>query len=57
LAEDHQRAIREGMAGGIRGGMKNFKRLYEQDNPHPVEVVGPRLRKMVPWLKAKEPPK
>jgi ketol-acid reductoisomerase len=39
------------------GGMKNFKRLYEQDNQHPVEVTGRRLRKMMPWLKAKEPPK
>src|SRR4051812_22315236 len=39
------------------GGMKNFKRLYEQDNTHPVEVTGRRLRKMMPWLKAKEPPK
>jgi ketol-acid reductoisomerase len=38
-------------------GMKNFKRLYEQDNSHPVEVIGRRLRKMMPWLKAKEPPK
>ena len=38
-------------------GMKNFKRLYEQDNNHPVEVIGRRLRKMMPWLKAKEPPK
>ena len=39
------------------GGMKNFKRLYEADNGHPVEVTGRRLRKMMPWLKAKEPPK
>jgi ketol-acid reductoisomerase len=39
------------------GGLKNFKRLYEQDNNHPVEVTGRRLRKMMPWLKAKEPPK
>ena len=39
------------------GGMKNFKRLYEADNTHPVEVVGRKLRKMMPWLKAKEPPK
>jgi ketol-acid reductoisomerase len=38
-------------------GLKNFKRLYEQDNNHPVEVTGRRLRKMMPWLKAKEPPK
>jgi ketol-acid reductoisomerase len=39
------------------GGMKNFKRLYEADNSHPVEVTGRKLRKMMPWLKAKEPPK
>jgi ketol-acid reductoisomerase len=39
------------------GGMKNFKRLYEADNNHPVEVTGRRLRKLMPWLKAKEPPK
>jgi len=39
------------------GGMKNFNRLYEADNSHPVEVVGRKLRKMMPWLKAKEPPK
>jgi ketol-acid reductoisomerase len=39
------------------GGMKNFKRLYEADNSHPVEVTGRRLRKMMPWLHAKEPPK
>jgi ketol-acid reductoisomerase len=39
------------------GGMKNFKRLYEADNTHPVEVTGRKLRKMMPWLKAKEPPK
>jgi ketol-acid reductoisomerase len=38
-------------------GMKNFKRLYEADNNHPVEVIGRKLRKMMPWLKAKEPPK
>ncbi len=39
------------------GGMKNFKRLYEADNSHPVEVTGRKLRKMMPWLNAKEPPK
>jgi ketol-acid reductoisomerase len=41
----------------FEGGMKNFKRLYEADNQHPVEVIGRKLRKMMPWLKAKEPPK
>jgi ketol-acid reductoisomerase len=39
------------------GGLKNFKALYEKDNTHPVEVTGRRLRKMMTWLKAKEPPK
>ena len=39
------------------GGLKNFKRLYEADNNHPVEVTGRRLRKMMPWLNAKEPPR
>ncbi len=37
-------------------GMTNFKRLYEQDRNHPVEVVGKKLRKLMPWLKAKEVP-
>src|SRR5689334_4026881 len=39
------------------GGLKNFKRLYEADHTHPVETTGRRLRKMMPWLNAKEPPK
>jgi ketol-acid reductoisomerase len=39
------------------GGMKNFNRLYEQDKSHPMETTGKRLRQMMPWLKAKEPPK
>ena len=39
------------------GGMKNFNRLYEADNNHPVEVTGRKLRKMMTWLNAKEPPK
>ncbi len=43
--------------GEFESGMKNFKRLYEADRDHPMEVVGRELRKMMPWLKAKEPPK
>lgn len=41
----------------FQAGMKNFNRLYEADHTHPVETTGRRLRKMMPWLKAKEPPK
>ncbi len=47
----------KGWRGEYEGGLKNFKRLYEADNSHPVEVTGRKLRKMMPWLKAKEPPK
>jgi ketol-acid reductoisomerase len=43
--------------GEYEAGLKNFKRLYEQDLNHPVETTGKRLRKLMPWLKAKEPPK
>ena len=39
------------------GGLIKFKELYEKDNNHPVEVTGRRLRKMMTWLNAKEPPK
>jgi ketol-acid reductoisomerase len=39
------------------GGLKNFKRLYEADNNHPVEVTGRKLRGMMTWLNAKTPPK
>ena len=39
------------------GGMKEFKRLYEADNNHPVEVTGRQLRGMMSWLNAKTPPK
>ncbi|RYG83078.1 ketol-acid reductoisomerase, partial [bacterium] len=39
------------------GGMKEFKRLYEADNNHPVEVTGRELRAKMTWLNAKTPPK
>ncbi len=35
-------------------GMKNFKRLYEKEYNHPVEVVGRKLRRMMTWIDAKE---
>ena len=38
-------------------GMGEFNKLYEADNAHPVETTGRRLRQMMPWLGAKEPPK
>jgi ketol-acid reductoisomerase len=37
-------------------GKPNFKRLYEADKNHPIEVVGKKLRKMFSWMQAKETP-
>ncbi len=37
-------------------GMGKFKQLYEADKNHPLEVVGRRLRQMMPWLHAKDVP-
>lgn len=37
-------------------GMPNFKRLYEADKNHPIEVIGKQLRKMFTWMEAKEAP-
>ncbi|MCK4602844.1 MAG: ketol-acid reductoisomerase, partial [Phycisphaerae bacterium] len=39
-----------------KAGKPNFKRLYEADKNHPIEVVGRELRKMFSWMEAKEPP-
>jgi len=37
-------------------GKPNFKRLYESDKNHPIEVVGKQLRRMFSWMEAKEAP-
>jgi ketol-acid reductoisomerase len=37
-------------------GKPNFKKKYEADLNHPIEVVGRELRKMFSWMDAKEPP-
>jgi len=57
LKEIQDGTFAKGWRAEYENGMKKFKALYEADNNHPVEVVGRRLRKMMPWLKAKEPPK
>jgi ketol-acid reductoisomerase len=56
------KAIQDGsFARGWReeydNGLPNFKAAYEADCDHPVEQVGKKLRGMMPWLDAKEPPK
>ena len=37
-------------------GKPNFKKLYEADKNHSIEVVGRELRKMFSWMEAKEAP-
>ena len=37
-------------------GKPNFKRMYEADKNHPIEVVGRQLRQMFAWMEAKEVP-
>ncbi len=47
----------KGWRAEYASGMKNFKALYNADNNHPLETTGRKLRGMMPWLKAKTPPK
>ena len=37
-------------------GFKEFKQMEKDEAKHPVEVVGDKLRKMMPWLGAKTRP-
>jgi ketol-acid reductoisomerase len=57
LKEIQDGTFAKGWRAEYESGMKNFKALYEKDNSHPVEVTGRKLRAMMPWLKAKTPPK
>ena len=46
----------KGWRDEYEGGLKNFKAAYEADRNHGVEVIGRKLRSMMPWLDAKTPP-
>jgi len=46
----------KGWRAEYEGGLKNFNARYEADKNHGVEVVGRKLRGMMPWLNAKTPP-
>jgi ketol-acid reductoisomerase len=37
-----------------KSGGANFKAMKQRDKNHEVEVVGRRLRKLMPWINAKE---
>ncbi len=39
-----------------QNGKPNFKKLYEADKNHPIEVIGRQLRQMFSWMDAKEAP-
>jgi ketol-acid reductoisomerase len=56
LKEIQDGTFAKGWRGEYEAGMGTFKKLYEADRNHPVEVTGRRLRKMMTWLNAKEPP-
>jgi len=33
-------------------GRANYKRLQQEGKDHPIELVGGRLRNMMPWISA-----
>ena len=40
-----------------RTGAKKFKAMRRKERRHPIEIVGPKLRKMMTWMKVKSVPK
>lgn len=46
-----------GWRAEYKNGLPNFNKAYEADRQHGVEVTGRKLRALMPWLDAKEPPK
>lgn len=46
----------QGWRDEYENGMKNFNALYEADRNHGVETTGRKLRSMMAWLNAKNPP-
>ena len=40
-----------------RTGAKKFKRMQKEGRKHPIEKVGPKLRKMMTWMETKSVPK
>jgi ketol-acid reductoisomerase len=57
LARIQSGEFARGWRAEYQAGLPNFNKLYKQDNTHQLEVVGRQLRGMMPWLKAKTPPK
>jgi ketol-acid reductoisomerase len=36
-----------------KGGLKNYKKLLQRGEKHPIEKTGLRLRSMMPWMTKK----
>ena len=51
LAAVQDGSFAKGWRDEYKGGLKNFKKLYEADRNHGVETIGKGLRAMMPWLK------
>ena len=50
-------AFANGWREEYKAGLPNVNERYEADRQHGVEVTGRKLRALMPWLDAKEPPK
>jgi ketol-acid reductoisomerase len=56
LAEVQDGSFAKEWLAECANGKPNFKKLYQQDKHHPIEVVGRDLRQMFSWMEAKEAP-
>jgi len=54
LGRNNERPVRKEWRARIRRRHKNFSGSMKRQPAHPVEVDRPAVRKMMPWLKAKE---
>jgi ketol-acid reductoisomerase len=50
LADIQSGRFAKGWIAEAEGGYPNFKQMREQDRNHPIEVVGAKLRNMMPFL-------
>ena len=55
LKEIQDGTFAKGWRAEYESGMKNFKRLYEADNNHPVEVTGRELRSAAAVAEGEDP--
>jgi ketol-acid reductoisomerase len=56
LAEIQSGAFAREWLAECRAGGPNFQKMRLADRNHPVEIVGAKLRAMMPWLDAPKVP-